>query len=113
MNLTLGLSIFSSFCFIIYAIQCLTTTRMREEFERWGVSQLRYPTGALQLLAGVGLIVGLRWHPALILSSGGLTLMMLIALVVRGKIKDGVVPSLPAALLMVVNATIFYLSLRF
>lgn len=112
MNLTAVLTIFSSLCFLTYAIQCLTTTRMRTEFERYGVPQLRRLTGVLQVLAGIGLLVGLRWRPALTIASGGLMVMMIVALAVRVRIKDGIVRSLPAFTLMVVNGLILVRSLQ-
>lgn len=112
MNLTAVLSVFSSLCFIVYAIQCLTTVRMREEFERLGVPQLRRFTGVLQVLAGIGLLVGLLWRPALTISSCGLVVMMTAALVVRVRINDGIVQSLPALALLLVNGFIFFESLQ-
>lgn len=112
MNLTSILSVFSSLCFIVYAIQCLATERMRMEFARYGLPQLRLLTGILQLLAGTGLMVGLRWRPAAAISSGGLMLMMLIALAVRIRIRDSLIQSLPAFGLMVVNGIILVQSLR-
>jgi len=110
--LTTTLSVFSSLCFIIYAIQCLTTARMRVEFERYGLPQLRRLIGVLQVLAAIGLLVGLRWRPALTISSGGLMLMMIAALAVRVRIRDGIVQSLPAVLLMVVNGIILIESFK-
>lgn len=112
MKLTAVLSVASSLCFLVYAIQCLTTERMRAEFERYRVPQLRRLTGTLQLLAGIGLLAGLFWRPALIVSSGGLTLMMVAALAVRIMIRDGIVQFLPAFGLMVANGFIFARSLR-
>jgi uncharacterized membrane protein YphA (DoxX/SURF4 family) len=102
----------SSFSFIFYAIQCMTTNHMRSEFVRYGVPQLRHLTAVLQLLAGIGLLVGLRWRVALMISSCGLMLMMLVALIVRIRIRDGIVQSLPAFALMVMNGFIFLESLK-
>jgi hypothetical protein len=110
-TITAALAVFSSLCFIVYAIQSLTSERMRAEFERFGLPQLRRPISLLQVLAGIGLLVGMRWQAALTISAGGLTLMMVAALIVRVRIKDGVVPSLPAFVLMAVNGFIFFQSL--
>ena len=85
---------------------------MRVEFERYGLPQLRRLIGVLQVLAAIGLLVGLRWRPALTISSGGLMLMMIAALAVRVRIRDGIVQSLPAVLLMVVNGIILIESFK-
>jgi len=106
------LAVVSSLCFLIYGTQCLISSRMASEFERYGVPQLRQLTGLLEVLAGIGLLVGLRWPPAMTASSGGLFLMMVAALVVRVRIKDGIVQSLPAFGLMALNGFLFVASLR-
>jgi len=111
-NLNALLALVSSLCFLVYAIQCLATARMKAEFERYGVPRLRRLTGVLQVLAGIGLLVGLRWRPAMTVSSGGLMLMMMAAVAVRIRIKDSVLQSLPACVLMAVNGFLFLQSLR-
>jgi uncharacterized membrane protein YphA (DoxX/SURF4 family) len=85
---------------------------MQGEFERWGIARLRGLTGILQLLAGIGLMVGLRWRPALTISAGGLMVMMLLALVVRVRTRDSIVQSLPAFVLMAINGFLLFESLR-
>jgi uncharacterized membrane protein YphA (DoxX/SURF4 family) len=106
------LSVLSSLAFFVYAIQCLTMARMKAEFERYGVPRLRRLTAILQILAAIGLIVGLRWRPAMTISSCGLMLLMFVALSVRIRIKDGIAQSLPAIALMATNGYIFVESLK-
>jgi hypothetical protein len=46
--------------------------------------------------------------PALILSSAGLALLMLLGIIVRLKIKDELLAILPALLLMLINLKILF-----
>lgn len=80
---------------------------MREEFERFGLSKFATLVGLLELLGGVGLIVGLKVHIILLLASGGLTFLMLLGFGVRLKMKDGFWLSFPSVFFMVVNMYIF------
>jgi hypothetical protein len=112
-TLLLALIVLSILFFPIYGSLCLTNPAMRVEFERYGLGRFRRVVGVLDLFAGVGLLVGLlRWTPALWISSGGLFLMMLGAVGVRIKIRDGVVKSLPAIVLMLTNLYILVASVR-
>lgn len=79
---------------------------MQSEFKRFGLERLRTLTGLLEVLGGVGLLVGLKWLLALWVSSGGLSLLMMAGLGVRIKIGDGWLLSLPALTLMILNAYI-------
>ena len=85
---------------------------MKEEFERYGLDKFRNLIGGFQLLGGAGLLIGLIWQPILIMSSGGLALLMLIGLGVRIKMKDGFLPSLPSFIFMTLNLYIFILAIR-
>lgn len=85
---------------------------MEREFQRYGLSCLRVLTGWLEILGGVGLVIGLWWLPSLWLSSGGLSLLMLCGLFTRFSIGDPVHLWLPAALLFSLNAYLFVDSLR-
>ena len=69
-------------------------------------------TGVLEVLGGSGLLVGLKWPPALTLSSAGLALLMLIAFGVRLKMHDSVALSLPSLTPMFANAYILVKSLE-
>ena len=92
--------------FLIYGGLCLSSLSMVEDFQRFGLERLRMLTGLLEVLGGSGLLVGLKWRPALFLSSAGLSLLMLIAFGVRLKMRDSIVQSLPSLALMLVNAYI-------
>ena len=56
--------------------------------------------------------MGLKWPPALTLSSAGLCLLMLIAFGVRLKMHDSVALSLPSLTLMLANAYILIKSVE-
>ena len=83
---------------------------MREEFERYDLAKFRNLVGLLQLCGGIGLLVGLVWNPALIIASSGLSLLMLMGFVVRVKMKDGLLESLPSFIFMLINGYICLVS---
>lgn len=97
----------SSFAFLCYGISCLLSKKMNDEFVRYQLSKFRVLTGALQVLGAVGLIGGLTYRPVLLLSSGGLSLLMLLGLVVRIYIKDSILQTMPAFIFFVLNLFIF------
>jgi len=55
---------------------------------------------------GAGLLVGFKWPVIMWVSSGGLYLLMLLALGMRLWNRDGFLLSIPAAVLMIVNSAI-------
>ncbi len=81
---------------------------MKREFSRYGFENLRVLTGSLEILGGIGLLVGFKIPAVLFVSCAGLALLMFFAVIVRLKIKDGFLLSLPALLLMLMNLYIFY-----
>ena len=90
-----------------YGLNCLLSERLVAEFERYGLARLRRLTGMLQVAASVGLLAGLFDRPLLLLSSGGLALMMFLAVVTRFRIKDPLLAAIPALALCLLNAFIF------
>ena len=101
--LQVALTIISSFSFLYYSASFFLNDGMKEEFERYDLTKYRILIGLLQLLGGLGLLVGLIWRPILITSSGGLALLMLIGFSIRLKMKDGFFLSLPSFILMIIN----------
>ncbi len=83
---------------------------MQSEFKRYGFEKLRIPIGILEMLGGLGLLVGYKLPILTFVSALGLGLLMLSALVVRMKIKDSLLQSLPAFGLMIIN---FYIAYEF
>ena len=84
---------------------------MKNEFKRFGLEKVGTLTAVLELLGAVGLLVGLKIPLILLISAGGLALLMFLGVAVRVKNKDGLWISLPAAFFMLLNFYIFYLSL--
>ncbi len=109
MYIKLLLVIFSGVSFLIYGIGSLNSKRMSSEFTRWGYKNYRDLIGTFQLLGGTGLLIGLFFKPLIILSSSCLTLMMIIAVYVRFKIKDSFQMTLPALFYTIINGLITYL----
>ena len=85
---------------------------MESEFTRFGLENLRIVTGLLEVLGGLGLLVGFKWPFALWVSAGGLFLLMLFGLGVRAKMRDGFLQSLSALVLMTVHLYILLRSLK-
>lgn len=103
---------FSALSFLFYGCSYYLSSHMRDEFKRYGLEKFALMVSTLQILGGLGLIVGLQFYPALIISSGGLALLMLLGFMVRLKIKDGFWRSLPAFAYFLLNAYLFYSSLN-
>jgi len=110
--LATALTLVSSFAFLGYGAYCLNSPGMEREFARYGLPRLRVLTGWLEILGGVGLIVGLWWEPVFYLSSGGLALLMLCGLITRLSIGDPLQLCLPAFLLLLLNAHLLVDALR-
>jgi hypothetical protein len=85
---------------------------MLVDFQRFGLERLRMLTGFLEVVGGSGLLVGLKWPPALCISSAGLSLLMLIGFGVRLRMRDSLVQSLPSLALMLINAFILVKSIQ-
>lgn len=98
---------FSGVTFLVYGSLCLFAGGMTDEFKRYGLSKFRKMVGFLELIGGLGCIIGIKYPTLLLLSSAGLTVLMLLGVLVRLKIKDSFILILPAAILMIVNAYIF------
>lgn len=82
---------------------------MKNEFIRFGLNyHWRHLTGWLEILGGLGLLAGFYFKPLLMISSGGLSLLMALGLSVRIKIKDQLWKLTPAFFLMLINLWIFF-----
>lgn len=98
----------SGLTFLAYGILCLTTDHMVAEFTRYGLLKFRTLTGVLEVLGGLGSLIGLYYKPLLILSAAGLTLLMLMGVIIRLRIKDPYLFILPAFILMIINGVLLY-----
>ncbi|MDC0479006.1 DoxX family protein [Flavobacteriaceae bacterium] len=105
---------FSSISFLFYGIGCFTSRFMMEEFIRYGIPKFRKLTGVLQLLGALGIIVGFWMDYFQILSTFGLSLLMLFGVITRIKIKDGLMKTIPALFYCLLNGYLcFKLILNF
>lgn len=106
------LIVFSSLSFLGYGIAYFTSTKMKDEFKRFGLEKAGALTAILELLGAVGLLVGLKITLILLISSGGLALLMFFGVAVRIKVKDSFMVTIPATFYMILNAYIFYMVLQ-
>jgi hypothetical protein len=111
MNYNLVILLFSAISFIFYGISSFYSNRMISEYERWGYKKFRKIIASLQLIAGVGLLIGLYFPLLLTVVSALLTIMMITAIFVRIRIKDNIINILPAILYSILNFIVFYKSL--
>lgn len=84
---------------------------MDKEFKRFRLPNISIFIAFSQLSASIGLILGLVNNTLLIFSSAGLTTMMLIACLVRFRVKDTLLESLPALFYLILNTVILLYSL--
>jgi len=102
----------SSFSFFAYTIYYFKSSKMEMEFKRFGLEKFGLIIMTLQFLGATGLLVGLLFNPLLIISSLGLALLMLAGFLVRLKLKDGILVSLPSLFYMSLNAYIFLITIN-
>lgn len=112
MSLLKVLVIFSSLSFLSYGIAYFTSSKMKSEFIRFGLSKFGALTAILEILGALGLLAGLMVDYLLVLSSGGLALLMFLGVLARLRVKDGFVAILPALFFLGLNAYIFFKSIN-
>ena len=101
------LHVLSLLAFLFYGSACVFTGSMEAEFERYGLSHMRVLVGSLELLGALGLLAGYFYMPLVAVASGGLCLLMVLAVATRVRIGDTFVETLPALMLCLFNAFIF------
>ena len=113
MNLLTVCVLISSLSFFAYAISYFIAPMMKEEFKRFGLEKLGLTVIVLEILGALCLLVGLKFNLILLISSLGLSLLMLAGVLVRIKIKDTIWISLPAFFYMVLNGFVFCKAMNF
>lgn len=103
--------IFTAVSFIIYGNSSFISRRMKSEFSRWGFSNHRKTVGSLQILGGIGLLLGIKFNVLLIVTSICFIMMMSVAIFIRIKIKDNITDILPAITYLFLSIMIFYNSI--
>ncbi len=112
MRLLIVLILISSLSFMGYGIAYFTSAKMKSEFKRFGLEKAGPLTAILEILGALGLLLGLKLHLVLLISAGGLFLLMLLGVAIRIIFKDSILVILPALLFMILNAYIFIVSLN-
>ena len=112
MNLEMFIIFFSAISFLVYGISSFSSKRMISEYKRWNCQDYRYVIATLQILAGIGLFLGLLYPLLICVVSSLLTIMMFVAIFVRIRIKDTIINTLPAIFYSILNLIIFYNSLK-
>lgn len=107
MTLRNFLIVFSGTSFLFYGFSYFVSSKMKAEFKRFGLERFGTLTALLELLGAVGLFIGLYNFPLSIISSGGLALLMLCGVLVRIKMKDSFLLTVPALLYFFINLFIF------
>jgi len=97
---------------LFYGFLCLFFGGMKDEFERFGLSRFRRLTGSLEVLGGVGLLVGLAVPEVMLVAAGGLTLLMVLGVLTRIRVRDSLLESLPAWIVLAINLFITVLAWR-
>lgn len=85
---------------------------MKSEFKRFNLEKLGLLTIILEFVGATGLLIGLLYNPILIISSGGLTLLMFLGTIVRIRLKDSLWISLPALFYMFLNGYVFFEAIK-
>jgi len=98
-HITLG---FCALAFFFYGVSCIYSPHMRVEFTRYGLSQFRVMTGILQVLAAIGLALGVAYPILGGIAAGGVALQMACGLGVRIHIGDKWYQCIAAAFFMLI-----------
>ena len=104
--------LFTGISFMIYGTNSFYSKRMISEFKRWGYKKHRKTISSLQILGGLGLVIGLQINIILIASSLCLSIMMFFAIIVRVRIKDNVARILPAITYLMLSSLILNHSIQ-
>ena len=107
-HIKLFLVIFSGLSFLIFGYLCFFSSYFKNEFIRYGIPNFRKITGFFQSLGGLSLIIGVFIDQLAVIASLGLTILMILGVIVRLRIKDGLLKTMPAIFYAILNALIFY-----
>ncbi|NEW82750.1 MAG: hypothetical protein GZ094_10345 [Mariniphaga sp.] len=111
-RLTDILILISSLSFLAYGVAYFISPHMKSEFRRFGLEKFGQLTAVLEIGGALGLLAGLIINSILLISSGGLALLMFLGFLARLRVKDSFWVSLPALFYMVLNSYIFLTSMH-
>lgn len=98
--------------FLGYGVACLTTSHMVAEFERFGLAKYRRLVGGLEVLGALGLLTSYWYPPLLVPAAAGLTLMMLLGVWTRLRVRDSAAETAPALIFCLVNGFVLWYALK-
>jgi uncharacterized membrane protein YphA (DoxX/SURF4 family) len=108
--LLIVLALVSGLSFLYYGAGVIRQGAMRDEFERYGLQRnVRTLVGVLELLGGVGVLIGLVYGPLGAVAAAGLCALMVLGLLVRSRLRDPPRQMAPAAALATVNGVLIVL----
>jgi hypothetical protein len=102
----------SSISFLIYGVSYFAGTNMKKEFKRFGLEKLGLLVIVLEIIGALGLLLGFYSDILLLISSGGLGLLMFLGVAVRARLKDSLWITIPALFYMFLNFYIFYIAVK-
>ena len=86
---------------------------MKQEFLRFKLSETqRKITGVLQIVAGIALFFSFISPITGVIATAGLTIQMLLGFMVRLRIKDSIMLSLPSFVFIIFNGYLFVYFLK-
>jgi len=106
------LVVISGLSFLAYGINYFISPQMKSEFTRFELEKFGLLEGILEIVGALGSLIGLLIHSILLISSGGLALLMFLGFLARLRVKDSLWVSLPALFYLVLNSYIFFESWR-
>ncbi|MEP1126066.1 MAG: DoxX family protein [Ilumatobacter sp.] len=104
-------SLTSAIAFFWYGLRCLTSSRSRQEYRRYGIPHLRVLNGTLQLFGAGGVLLGLVFPLLGATAAFGLCVQMILGLIVRHRLRDPWRLRIPATSLAAVNGVLVVLFL--
>lgn len=97
--------------FLSYGVTYFISDKMKLEFSRFGLAKFGTLVATLEILGAMGLFVGYFVKPIFLLSAGGLSLLMLLGVLTRLKIRDDFKLITPAFFFMLLNGYLFFINL--
>ena len=107
-NIDTFLAIFSGIAFVAYGVSLFFSDKMKSEFERFQLQKFMYLVGLLEILGGLGQLIGIFVIPLLVFSSIGLSILMLMGVLTRVRLKDNFTLILPAFFFLILNSYLFF-----
>ncbi len=105
------LALVSGLSFLHYGYEILFRPRLQEEFSRYGMPGVRTFVGVMEMAGGAAVMLGLAFAPLGALAAAGLTVLMILGLILRIRLRDAPRLMVPAAVLGALNAVLAVLFL--